>query len=52
MDDGGRPRADVLVAELVETCREPNLEGEDVLDPEPVRGGVEGPALAFGRADA
>ena len=52
IEDGGRARADVLATELVETCLEPSLEGEYVLDPDPARGGVEGPALAFGRADA
>lgn len=36
----------------METCLEPSLEGEEVLDPGPARGGVDGPALALGRADA
>jgi hypothetical protein len=68
MVEGGRPvdateggRGAVVIDE-VETCLEPSLEGEAVVDLVPARGGVEralvarggveGPALAFGRAAA
>jgi hypothetical protein len=70
MVEGGRPVVDAteggrgaVVIEDVETCLEPNLDGEAVVDLIPARGGVEGaalvarggvegPALAFGRAAA
>jgi hypothetical protein len=70
MADGGRPVVDAteggrgaVVIDEVETCLEPNLEGEAVVDLIPARGGVEGtalvarggvegPAFAFGRAAA
>jgi hypothetical protein len=50
--DGGRPRVDAPPIDALDTCREPSLDGEEVLDAVPGvgRGGVEGPALAFGRA--
>jgi hypothetical protein len=65
--EGGRPVVDAteggrgaVVIDEVETCLEPSLEGEAVVDLVPARGGVErvliarggveGPALAFGRA--
>jgi hypothetical protein len=69
MVEGGRPvcdateggRAEVVMDE-VETCLEPSLGGEAVVDLVPARGGVEralvarggveGPALALGRAAA
>jgi hypothetical protein len=57
--EGGRG---AVVMDEVETCLEPSLEGEAVVDLVPARGGVEralvarggveGPALAFGRAAA
>jgi hypothetical protein len=67
MVEGGRPVSDAteggrgaVVIDEVETCLEPNLDGEAVDDLIPARGGVEralvarggveGPALAFGRA--
>jgi hypothetical protein len=67
MVEAGRPvvdateggRAEVVMDE-VETCLEPSLDGEAVVDLVPARGGVEralvarggveGPALALGRA--
>lgn len=39
-------RAAVVLIEAAETCREPNLDGEAVVDWTPARGGVEGAALA------
>ena len=68
--EGGRPATDAdeegraaVVIDDVETCLEPNFEGEAVVDLTPARGGVEGatlvgrggvdgPALALGRAAA
>ena len=68
MVEGGRPVVDAteggrgaVVIDEVETCLEPSLDGDAVVDLIPARGGVEdaglvarggveGPALAFGRA--
>jgi len=68
MVDGGRPVVDAteggraaVVIDEVETCLDPSLDGEAVVDLAPARGGVEdaglvarggveGPALALGRA--
>lgn len=66
MVEGGRPAVDAteggrgaVVIDEVETCLELSLDGEAVVDLIPAlggvagalaRGGVEGPALAFGRA--
>jgi hypothetical protein len=57
--EGGRG---TVVIDEIETCLEPSLEGEAVVDLVPARGGVEralvarggveGPALALGRAAA
>ena len=70
MVEAGRPVVDATEGgrgavgiDAVETCLEPSLDGEAVVDLMParggvegtalvVRGGVEGPALAFGRVTA
>lgn len=44
IDDGGRPTD---ATELVETLRDDSFDGEDALDANAGRGGVEGPACAF-----
>jgi len=53
MVEGGRPVVDAaeggrgaVVIDEVETCLEPSLDGEAVVDLIPARGGVDGPALA------
>jgi hypothetical protein len=53
MVEGGRPVVDAteggrgaVVIDDLETCLEPSLDGEAVVDLMPARGGVDGPVLA------